>query len=57
MLMSGQEEDFYELDEELIERDSPPAAKIDNYQYYMFGVGVVLLFYFFTRHNKLKLNV
>ena len=57
MLMSGQEEDFYELDEELIDRDSPPLAKIDNYQYYMFGVGIVLLFYFFMSHNKLKLNV
>jgi hypothetical protein len=55
--MSGQEENFYELDEELIESDTTPAANIDNYQYYMFGAGVVLLFYFFTRHNKLRLNV
>lgn len=44
--MFCQDENLNEFDEEIITERTPPAANIDNYQYQMLGVAIVLLIYF-----------
>jgi|GEM_PF-2527722 len=45
---------FTDSSSETFARDSPPVASIDTYQYYMLGIAVLLIFYFFNKYEIIK---